>query len=132
MADKLDELLFSYFSGQLPQSIRLRKAELKFNNRNQDENTGGGKLENDHTKAVEMALIREEDDEELMKMTSQLEFLDVWVKCWDDNRLRVMNYRYGHRRASWDVIALLCNVDRSTAIRWRDEFKKELRKYNLC
>lgn len=123
--DKNETLLFSYFSGQHNNDIRLRRAELAISIQ-VDENTGGGRIQNDHNNSVESALIREEDDMHLNKLLREKEFLDQLCKVADKVIVNVMRARYGSRRGDWNAVALKCDVDRATAIRYRDKFKELL------
>lgn len=123
--DKNETLLFSYFSGQHNNDIRLRRAELAISIQ-MDENTGGGRIQNDHNNSVESALIREENDAHLNKLLREKAFLDQLCLVADKGIVNVMRARYGARRGDWNAVALKCDVDRATAIRYRDKFKELL------
>lgn len=123
--DKDETLLFSYFSGQHNHEIRMRRAELAVSVQ-VDENTGGGRIQNDHNNSVESAMIREENDPTLCRLLREQAFLDKLVKVADKSILSVMRARYGSRRGDWDAVALKCDVDRATAIRYRNKFKELL------
>ncbi|QVV90835.1 DUF722 domain-containing protein [Weissella tructae] len=130
MSDKLDELLFSYFSGQIKNSIRLRRAELQFDSKTEDRNSGIS-AQNDYNNSVESALIKAEQDPKLCKLIRQKEWLDDLVSITSKDVINVMRGRYGARRGDWQSVAFKCNVDRVTAIRYRNKFKEFVRKNNI-
>jgi RinA family phage transcriptional activator len=130
MADKLDELLFSYFSGQIKNSIRLRRAELKFDSKMEDRNSGIS-AQNDYNNSVESGLMKEEADPKLSKLIRQKEWLDDLVSITNKDIVSVMRARYGARRGDWQSVAFKCKVDRATAIRYRNNFKKFVKKNKI-
>ncbi|KAA8433630.1 DUF722 domain-containing protein [Weissella paramesenteroides] len=123
MADKLDKVLNDYFTGRLEANIKLRKLEIKFNSdRVPDENVGGGRKQNDYNNPVEMAMIREQQDEQLQNWIMQKNIIDLFYPTIVDYQQRVLKARYGMHE-NWVDIALDEHVNVRTVIRWRDDFK---------
>ena len=124
MADKLDKLLSDYFTGRLDMNMKMRRLELKYNlDRTLDENIGGGRKQNDYNNAVEMAMIREQNDGYLKDLQYQKDMIEMMLSTTVDCRKRVLVAKYG-RQETWVTIALNEHVDERTVRAWRDDFKE--------
>jgi len=130
MADNYSKLLSQYFSGKLNTMIRMRTIDLKHTNK-PDENVGGGRAQNKKNNVNDDMLIKIEEDDLLCKWRHQFEMIEMWLNTFDDEHVEVMRAHYGPCRLSWDVVAFRCNIDRSTALRWRDEMTETLRSFNV-
>ena len=124
MADKLDKLLSDYFTGRLDMNMKMRRLELKYNlDRTPDENIGGGRKQNDYNNAVEMSMIREQNDQYLKDLQYQKDMIEMMLSTTVDCRKRVLAAKYG-RHETWVTIALNEHVDERTVRAWRDDFKE--------
>lgn len=124
MADKLDKLLSDYFTGRLETNMKMRQLELKYNlDRTPDENVGGGRKQNDYNNAVEMSMIREQNDRYLKDLRYQKDMIELMLSTTIDCRQRVLIAKYG-RHETWTKIAFDEHVDERTVRAWRDEFKE--------
>ena len=124
MADKLDKLLSDYFTGRLDMNMKMRRLELKYNlDRTPDENVGGGRKQNDYNNAVEMSMIREQNDRYLKDLRYQKDMIELMLSTTIDCRQRVLIAKYG-RHETWTKIAFDEHVDERTVRAWRDEFKE--------
>ena len=124
MADKLDKLLSDYFTGRLDMNMKMRRLELKYNlDRTPDENIGGGRKQNDYNNAVEMSMIREQNDRYLKDLRYQKDMIELMLSTTIDCRQRVLIAKYG-RHETWTKIAFDEHVDERTVRAWRDEFKE--------
>ena len=124
MADKLDKVLSDYFTGRLDMNMKMRRLELKYNlDRTPDENIGGGRKQNDYNNAVEMSMIREQNDRYLKDLRYQKDMIELMLSTTIDCRQRVLIAKYG-RHETWTKIAFDEHVDERTVRAWRDEFKE--------
>ena len=124
MADKLDKVLSDYFTGRLDMNMKMRRLELKYNlDRTPDENVGGGRKQNDYNNAVEMSMIREQNDRYLKDLRYQKDMIELMLSTTIDCRQRVLIAKYG-RHETWTKIAFDEHVDERTVRAWRDEFKE--------
>lgn len=124
MADKLDKLLSDYFTGRLETNMKMRQLELKYNlDRTPDENIGGGRKQNDYNNAVEMSMIREQNDRYLKDLRYQKDMIELMLSTTIDCRQRVLVAKYG-RHETWTKIAFDEHVDERTVRAWRDDFKE--------
>lgn len=73
MADRVDKLLYDYYSGRLQCKVndRIREIETPTND---DENIGGGRAQNKHTRPVDDMIIRKEQDVVLNKCRADLTY----------------------------------------------------------
>ena len=124
MADKLDKVLSDYFTGRLDMNMKMRRLELKYNlDRTPDENVGGGRKQNDYNNAVEMSMIREQNDGYLKDLQYQKDMIEMMLSTTVDCRQRVLVAKYG-RHETWTKIAFDEHVDERTVRAWRDDFKE--------
>ena len=124
MADVLDKVLSDYFTGRLDMNMKMRRLELKYNlDRTPDENIGGGRKQNDYNNAVEMSMIREQNDGYLKDLQYQKDMIEMMLSTTVDCRKRVLIAKYG-RHETWTKIAFDEHVDERTVRAWRDEFKE--------
>ncbi|MEE8831671.1 MAG: RinA family protein [Leuconostoc gelidum] len=71
MTDRVDRILRDYFSGRLKLKIDQRIYEIRHEPGQVDENIGGVKAENKHTRPLEDMMIRIESDPLLKKLQRQ-------------------------------------------------------------
>lgn len=124
MADKLDKLLSDYFTGRLEMNMKMRKLEMKYNfDRTPYKNIGGGRKQNDYNNAVEVSMIREQNDRYLKDLQYQKDMIEMMLSTTVDCRKRVLVAKYG-RNEAWAKIVLNEHVDEHTVRAWRDDFKE--------
>ena len=96
MADKVDKVLSDYFTGRLDMNMKMRRLELKYNlDRTPDENIGGGRKQNDYDNAVEISMIREQNDRYLKDLQYQKDMIEMMLRTTVDRRKRVLVAKYG-------------------------------------
>lgn len=129
MADNLDVLLTHHFSGRLNSAIVEREYDIT-HPETTDENDGG-RAQNSYTNSVEINLMKIEEDEELMMLKITQKALKEVINKQTDECKDVVETRYRERRGrhvSWAAIAWTHDVGESTARRWRNKLKEDLRK----
>lgn len=129
MADKYDKILEKYFNGGLDIEIKMREQELRHPEVEVDENIGGGRAQNKRSYSVENTMMKIESDVRLNKLTEQRMAIIESINTFDQEHREILSQHY-RQRISWDQIALIHHTDRSTVIRWRDEFKDHLISWN--
>ncbi|MBZ5995365.1 DUF722 domain-containing protein [Leuconostoc gelidum subsp. gasicomitatum] len=108
MADKIDKLLSDYYSGYLLDAVRNRTTELETPVSN-DENIGGGRAQNKHTRPVDDLLIRKEEDIVLNKCRADLSYAAKLVTgiersfSWEIQRIVRLHY---DKRLDYDWMAI--------------------------
>jgi DNA-directed RNA polymerase specialized sigma subunit len=121
LADSLDRVLSDYFTGKLEILIAVRKMELK-THVDVDENIGGGRAQNKYSNPILDNMIREEEDEILTELVNQKYMIEAFYRAAPDQVKKVLQMVYQANK-TWEAIALTMNVDRTTVIRWRLDFK---------
>lgn len=125
MADKYDKVLEKYFTGGLDIEIKTREQELRNPQTELDENMGGGRAKNKRSYSVENIMIKIESDVKLKQLMEQRMAIIEAINTFDQEHREVLSQHY-RQRITWEQIALTHHTDRSTVIRWRDEFKDYL------
>lgn len=125
MADKIDMLFTSYFSGELENQIAFRKFELRNEVSATDDNIGGGKLENVNSERskVESKIIKIDDDELLNDLLKRHSAVRNFLFECDLDLVNMLDYYYDKRKHYvWTKVARLvfkserqCKYDRNTA-----------------
>lgn len=126
MADKIDAVLRDYFTGALDLKIIQRKRELDSVGAT-DENVGGGRAQNKHTRPLDDMLIRYESDYELQALFRQRRIMKEWLLSGvcDKETNEILKLHYG-QKYTWDKISNELFIGRNTAIRKRNWFKRVL------
>jgi len=123
MADRLDIILRDYFSGRLKLKIDQRIYEIRHEPGQVDENIGGGKAENKHTRPLEDMMIRIESDPLLKKLQKQEEDVERWVATFEPDKQKVVAYYYASKSVTWVKVAQQFHISERTAQAWRVEIK---------
>lgn len=126
MADKIDAVLRDYFTGALDLKIVQRKRELDSIGAT-DENVGGGRAQNKHTRPLDDMIIRYESDYELQALFRQRRIMKEWLSSGvcDKETNEILKLHYG-KKYTWDKISNELFIGRNTAIRKRNWFKRVL------
>ncbi|MBF7056562.1 DUF722 domain-containing protein [Weissella confusa] len=127
MADNLDKLLQSYFSGNLDKKIKARTIQLQFRN-DVDENVGGGRAQYKFNNHVESQMIALEQDSELRELTHNKKVIEMWLNGVEEEARDVLTMHYG-LRYTWYKIALELNKSVTALQRWKREFKSSISQY---
>ena len=113
MADKIDKLLSDYYSGVIDMQIKLRKTELQTPTVT-DENIGGGRAENKHTRPLDDKLIVEESDYILQSFIRDQYVLSNFLKILNDEERSMLSLKYDRRRKrSWYQVARMLSKSES-------------------
>lgn len=124
MADKIDKFLSDYYSGVIDMQIKLRKAELQIPTVS-DENIGGGRAENKHTRPLDDKLIVEESDYILQSFIRDQYVLSNFLKILNDEERAVLQLKYDRRRKrSWYQVARMLSKSESQCRRDLVNIKK--------
>lgn len=121
MADKIDHLLTDYFTGKLDVDIKMRKLELSYHS-NDDENIGGGRMQNNIVRGAEITIQKLDDDYTLQRLTYIKEVIGMMLDTQTETVQKIIQERYG-RKKTWLAISLIVHVDERSAMERRNEFK---------
>lgn len=121
MADKIDHLLTDYFTDNLDVDIKMRKLELSYHS-NDDENIGGGRMQNNVVRGAEITMQKLDDDYMLMHLTYIKEVIGMMFDTQTETVQKIIQERYG-RKKSWLAISMIVHIDERTARERRNEFK---------
>lgn len=121
MADKIDHLLTDYFTGKLDVDIKMRKLELSYHS-NDDENIGGGRMQNNIVRGAEITIQKLDDDYTLQRLTYIKEVIGMMFDTQTETVQKIIQERYG-RKKTWLAISLIVHVDERSAMERRNEFK---------
>lgn len=152
MADKIDKILRNYFTGRLDLMIKQRTDELKnvhvddedkylpvvkkdkltgemytdwkkVFSRSEDDNIGGGRAQNKHTRPLEDMMIRLEGDPVLNRLNKQKEDVERWLATFEPDKQKVVAYYYASKSVTWVKVAQQFHISESTARAYRVEVK---------
>ncbi|QDJ58363.1 DUF722 domain-containing protein [Weissella hellenica] len=121
MADKIDHLLTDYFTGKLDVDIKIRKLELSYHS-NDDENIGGGRMQNNIVRGAEITMQKLDDDYTLQRLTYIKEVIGMMFDTQTETVQKIIQERYG-RKKSWLAVSMVVHIDERTALERRNEFK---------
>lgn len=99
MADKIDKMMSDYFTGKLDVDIKMRKLELSYHS-NDDENIGGGRMQNNVVRGAEITMQKLDDDYMLMRLTYIKEVIGMMFDTQTETVQKIIQERYG-RKKSW-------------------------------
>lgn len=123
MADRVDKILRNYFTGRLDLMIKQREYVLRNESGPVDENIGGGRAQNKHTRPVDDLMIRIESDSVLRQLNKQKEDIERWVATFEKPKRDVVAYYYASKSVTWIKVAQQFHISESTAKAWRSEVK---------
>lgn len=123
MADRIDSILRDYFSGRLDLKIKQREYEIRNDHGPIDENIGGGKALNKHTRPVEDMRIRIDEDTYLKNLMKQKEDIERWIATFEPEKQKVVRYYYASKSITWTKVAQKFHIAESTARSCRVEVK---------
>ncbi|ARN63734.1 transcriptional activator [Leuconostoc mesenteroides subsp. mesenteroides] len=123
MADRVDSILRDYFSGRLELKIEQREKTIRYDSREVDENIGGGRAQNKHTRPVEDMRIRLDEDRYLNSLKKQKEDVERWIATFETDKQKVVAYYYASKSVTWVKVAQQFHISESTAKAWRVEVK---------
>lgn len=123
MADRIDKILRNYYSGRLKMMIEQRDYMLRNEKGPVDENTGGGRAQNKHTRPLEDMMIRVESDSELKRLNKQKEDVERWLATFEPDKQKVVAYYYASKSVTWVKVAQQFHISERTAQAWRVEIK---------
>lgn len=152
MADRIDRILRDYFSGLLDLKIMQREEDLrrphaddedkyqeivkkdkltgkiyttwkKVYSRTDDDNIGGGRAQNKHSRPADDEFIRIQMDPVLNKLKSQREDIQRWLATYEPHKRMVVGYYYSSRLITWTKVAQKYHISERTAMGWRAEIK---------
>lgn len=121
MADKIDKMLTDYFTGKLDVDIKIRKLELSYHS-NDDENIGGGRMQNNIVRGAEITMQKLDDDYTLQRLTYIKEVIGMMFDSQTETVQKIIQERYG-RKKSWLAVSMIVHIDERTALERRNEFK---------
>ncbi|WP_257607626.1 RinA family protein [Weissella sagaensis] len=121
MADKIDKMLTDYFTGKLDVDIKIRKLELSYHS-NDDENIGGGRMQNNIVRGAEITMQKLDDDYTLQRLTYIKEVIGMMFDTQTETVQKIIQERYG-RKKSWLAVSMIVHIDERTALERRNEFK---------
>jgi len=122
MADKTDALLTDYYSGVIDMKILLRRSELQW--QPHDENIGGGRAQNKHTRPVDDLIIKYESDNILHELVKQRDAIKRLETTFSEETKQVVQMHYDRReRLSWVVISMRMNLSERTCRTYQKSFK---------
>lgn len=123
MADKTDLLLTDYYSGVLDTKILLRRSELQWQPHN-DDNIGGGRAENKHTRPVDNLIARYEADYILHELVKQRDAIKRLETTFSEETKQIVQMHYDRReRLSWAIISMRINLSERTCRSYQKAFK---------
>ena len=147
MADRIDRILRSYFTGRLDLMIIQRNNDLrnphvddedkylpivqkgmitgwkKVYSRSEDDNIGGGRAQNKHMRPLEDMMIRLEGDPVLNRLNKQKEDVERWLATFEPDKQKVVAYYYASKSVTWVKVAQQFHISESTARAYRVEVK---------
>lgn len=130
MADRVDKLLYDYYSGRLQRKVndRIREIETPTNN---DENIGGGRAQNKHTRPVDDMIIRKEQDVVLNKCRADLTYATRLVtrieSSFDAEICNVVKLHFDKRLGKdWFAIESVTGISTRQGQRYVNWFKREV------
>lgn len=123
MADRVDSILRDYFSGRLELRIKQRIETIRYDSQEVDENIGGGRAQNKHTRPVDDMVIRIEQDRYLNSLKKQKEDVERWIATFEPDKQKVVAYYYASKSVTWVKVAQQFHISESTAKSWRSEVK---------
>lgn len=123
MADRIDSILRDYFSGRLELRIKQREETIRYDSQEVDENIGGGRAQNKHTRPVDDLMIRIESDSVLRQLNKQKEDIERWVATFEKPKRDVVAYYYASKYVTWVKVAQQFHISERTAMAWRVEVK---------
>lgn len=121
MADNIDHLLTDYFTGKLDVDIKMRKLELSYHN-NDDENIGGGRMQNNIVRGAEITIQKLDDDYTLQRLTYIKEVIGMMFDTQTETVQKIIQERYG-RKKSWLAVSMIVHIDERSARERRNQFK---------
>jgi RinA family phage transcriptional activator len=121
MADKIYNMLTDYFTGKLDVDIKIRKLELSYHS-NDDENIGGGRMQNNIVRGAEITMQKLDDDYTLQRLTYIKEVIGMMFDTQTETVQKIIQERYG-RKKSWLAVSMIVHIDERTALERRNEFK---------
>lgn len=122
MADKTDKLLTDYYSGVIDMLIMLRRTELQW--QPHDDNIGGGRAINKHTRPADDLLAKYEADRTLHELSRQREAVKRLETTFNEETRQVVQMHYDRReRLSWAVISMRMNLSERTCRTYQKTFK---------
>lgn len=125
MGYTVDQLFTDYFSGTIEKQIAWRRFELRFDNPVRDENIGGGKKQNEISRALDNQIIREESDPEIIQLTIRYESVKQFMQTIDQQLVTMLDYHYDEQKNYvWTKIAQMMYKSKSQCIRDLNKVKK--------
>jgi len=130
MADRIDRLLSDYYSGRLQNKVTDRIIEIETSTNN-DENIGGGRAQNKHSRPVDDMIIRKEQDVVLNKCRADLNYVTRLVKriedSFDPDVRNVVKFHFDKRLGQdWLAIESLTGIGTRQGQRYVNWFKREV------
>lgn len=123
MADNTDLLLTDYYSGVLDTKILLRRSELQWQPNN-DDNIGGGRAQNKHSRPVDNLIARYEADYILHELVKQRDAIKRLETTFNEETKQVVQMHYDRReRLSWAIISMRMNLSERTCRSYQKAFK---------
>lgn len=123
MADRIDKILRNYYSGRLRMMIDQREYELRNESGPVDENIGGGRAQNKHTRPFDDLIIKIDSDKELTRLRKQKEDVERWIATFEPDKQKVVAYYYASKSVTWVKVAQQFHISERTAQAWRIEVK---------
>lgn len=123
MADRVDSILRDYFSGRLELRIKQREETIRYDSNEVDENIGGGRAQNKHTRPVDDMVIRLDEDRYLNSLKKQKEDVERWIATFEPDKQKVVSYYYASKSVTWVKVAQQFHISESTARAYRTEIK---------
>ncbi|MBZ5998523.1 DUF722 domain-containing protein [Leuconostoc gasicomitatum] len=128
MADRIDRYFSDYFSGVIDMQIMLRKSELQIPEV-VDENIGGGRALNKHTRPLDDMLIVEESDYILQSFIRDKWLMSNFLKILTDEECSMLALRFDRRRKrSWYQVARMLSKSESQCHRDMGLIKQQYNK----
>lgn len=122
MADKTDLLLTDYYSGVIDTKILLRRSELQW--QPHDDNMGGGRAQNKHTRPVDDLIAKYETDSILHELVKQRDAIKRLEITFNEETRQIVQMHYDRReRLSWVVISMRMNLSARTCRSYQKAFK---------
>lgn len=123
MADRIDKILRNYYSGRLRMMIDQREYELRNESGPVDENIGGGRAQNKHTRPFDDLIIKIDSDKEITRLRKQKEDIERWIATFEPDKQKVVAYYYASKSVTWVKVAQQFHISERTAQAWRIEVK---------
>lgn len=103
--------------------IDQREYELRNESGPVDENIGGGRAQNKHTRPFDDLIIKIDSDKELTRLRKQKEDVERWVATFEPDKQKVVAYYYASKSVTWVKVAQQFHISERTAQAWRIEVK---------